>query len=614
MEEAVINGFHIYHGFLSGYMSVLDKKSEMNSINVFPVADGDTGNNIARTILSTIKGTPSMKSVDAMLKLIADRSLEGARGNSGMILSQFITGFYKAGKGKEKLSIKEFGENSRQAVEFAYAAMAEPREGTILTVLRVWADTIHRESQKDHSIKKILSLGFHAAREALQNTTEQLKILKQNRVVDAGALGVVSFLEGVEKLHLKGPVSYSLRKEFKQGKFLESWKHTEVAHGKATAITFRYCTELLLESPSATAENLRVELKGVGDSLIVGQGDNRIRIHIHTDDPQGLTTRLNSKGKIIQQKVDDMVRQNQVVNERKADIAVVTDSIADIPLNILDELQIHVIPLNLMWGDREYLDRLTISPEEFYRQQAFRNDFPSSSLPDITRITENFSYLKEYYDGILVLPVSNALSGTCQQMMQAAQAFNEVSRIVSVIDTKLNSAAQGLLVMETAREAMKGASLADLEKFASDLRERVKIYVSLNTFKFMVKGGRVSPLTGSIAAALNMKPIVTLDENGKGVAKEKAFSMRGLLKKITDILKVTVNTSGIEKFCVVHALAPAKAEEFARLVEGIIGIPVEYITSISPIVGMHSGKGAVAIGLIEGKMAGGKTILQNTPT
>ena len=213
-----------------------------------------------------------------------------------------------------------------------------------------------------------------------------------------------------------------------------------------------------------------------------------------------------------------------------------------------------------------------------------------------------------------MLPVSNALSGTCQQMMQASQAFNETSRIVSVIYTKLNSAAQGLLVMETAREAMKGASLVDLEKFTFDLRERFKIYVSLNTFKFLVKGGRISPLTGSIAAALNIKPIVTLDENGKGVAKEKAYFRRGLLKKITDILKVTVNTSGIEKFCVVHALSPAKVEEFARLEEGITGIPVEYITYISPNVSMHAGKGAVAIGVIVGNMSVGKTILQNTPT
>ncbi len=595
-----INGYHLYHSFLAGYISVLEKKAEMNRINVFPVADGDTGNNITRTIRSVVQGASSRKSVDIMLKDFADKSLEGARGNSGMILSQFITGFSRTGRGKSRMTLKEFGHGVNEAVDYAYTALEEPQEGTILTVLRIWANAVYEKSLSENSFKEVMSHGFEAAKQALRKTTEQLIVLRDNHVVDAGALGFVSFLEGIERFHQKGPVPQKLRKSLKSETLTAGTVLSHKEKAVSSTLTYRYCTELLLENPRIEASRLRKKLKTYGDSLIVGEGDSRIRVHIHTDDPPSLAACLNRYGSIIQQKVDDMFRQQQIVNSRRGNVAVVTDSIADIPLSLQDELQIHRIPLSLLWGEEEYLDRLTISPEEFYRQQQIRSDFPGSSLPDLQRIDALFSYLAEHYDHILVLPVASALSGTFQQMLQGAEPYNRDGKRIAVVDTRLNSAAQGLLVAEVAREALKGASLEELISLAENLRERVKIYVSLSTFKFMVKGGRVSPLKGFIATALNLKPIVTLDEQGRGKAMDKAFSRQGLLKKITLLLKETQKTRGIEKYCVVHALSSDKAEEFARIVRGIADREPEYITSISPIVGMHSGKGAVAIGVIEG--------------
>ena len=597
---ATINGYHLYHSFLAGYISVLEKKAEMNRINVFPVADGDTGNNITRTIRSVLMGVSSRKSVDSMLREFAEKSLEGARGNSGMILSQFITGFYRNGKGRSSLSLQEFGDGIREAVDYAYTALEEPQEGTILTVLRVWANAVYERSLKESSFSKVMTHGLEVAKSALRKTTEQLIILRENHVVDAGALGFVSFLEGVEKFHRKGPVSWKMRRSLKHESMEITRSHRENESILSGDMTFRYCTELLLENPDVQAGDLRNSLKSYGDSLIVGEGGNRIRVHIHTDDPPGLTSYLNRLGTIVQQKVDDMVRQEQVVNSRKGSVAIVTDSIADIPLFLQDELHIHRIPLSIIWGEEEYLDRLTISPEEFYRQQQFRADFPSSSLPDLQRIDALYSYLAEHYEHILVLPVASALSGTYQQMLKGAEPYNRDETRIKVVDTRLNSAAQGLLVAEVARKAMTGASVEILSTLAENLRERVKIYVSLSTFKFMVKGGRVSPLKGFIASVLNLKPIVTLDAQGRGKAMDKAFSRQGLLKKISLLLKETQREKGIEKYCVVHALSSDKAEEFARIVQNITEKEPEFITSISPIVGMHSGKGAVAIGVIEG--------------
>jgi len=142
--------------------------------------------------------------------------------------------------------------------------------------------------------------------------------------------------------------------------------------------------------------------------------------------------------------------------------------------------------------------------------------------------------------------------------------------------------------------------LEELSALAENLKRRIKIFVGVNTFKFMVKGGRVSPLKGMVAALLNLKPIISLDTEGRGTAFDKSFSAQGLLKKIAVLVKNIQKTRGIEEYTVVHAAAPERAREFASLVETITGKKPTYITDISPIVGMHSGKGAVAIGIFEG--------------
>lgn len=601
LESLKMNGYQIYHGFLSGYMNILGHKDYMNQINVFPVPDGDTGNNMIRTFRAVLVGVASEKSASHMLDRIARRSLEGARGNSGMILSQFMTGFSLAAREKPRLTMQDFGRTVKEAVRFAYEAMDQPREGTILTVIRVWAETVDRESRRCSSLKTLLSRAFAEAQAALAKTTDQLPILKENRVVDAGAWGFVSFLEGIEKMHRSGPVPFALRRTVAQAEGVSPVKSEPVlppSEGKP--LRFRYCTEVLLDAPRIEAKALREELQNRGDSLIVGRGRDRLRVHIHTDDPAGLVGLLTAYGEVAQQKVDDMRRQEEAVNRRLGTVAVLTDSIADISQELLDRYQIHQVNLPLLWENEEFLDRLTITPEEFYRQQAFRKGFPSSSVPDRSRTEQLFQFLMDHYDSMIVLPVASALSGTRQLLAKAAEPYNRENRRIEVIDTCLNSAAQGLLTVEVARRAAAGTGLEELTAAAEELKKRMKIYVSVETFKFMVKGGRVSPLKGFAAGVLRLKPIVSLDETGRGIALDKAFSRDGLLKKIARILRETQRTRGILRYVIVHAAAPEKAREFARLTKRITGEDPLYISAISPVVGMHSGKGAVAIGLLEG--------------
>ena len=231
--------------------------------------------------------------------------------------------------------------------------------------------------------------------------------------------------------------------------------------------------------------------------------------------------------------------------------------------------------------------------------QAERSSFPSSSLPTAPQVERYYSYLLEHYEGVIVLAVAGALSGTWKRMSLSAEKFNGAGKRISVVDTKLNSVAQGLLVERVAQAAVQGKNLEELTALAESLRERIKIFVSVKTFKYMVRGGRVSPLQGLAAKILNLKPIVTLDREGKGNAFEKSFSSAGLMKKVASLIQQIDRNKGIEEFAVVHASDRERGDQFSSLVAGIIGREASYITDISPIVGMHSGKGAVAIGIVE---------------
>jgi DegV family protein with EDD domain len=593
------NGFQFYNAFLSGYINISSNREYINQINVFPVQDGDTGTNMVGTFKIIAENLVPCRATNKLLNNIASLSLEGARGNSGMIISQYLNAFARYAGNNTSLSLCQIGSILQESVKDAYAAVETPREGTMLTVMRVWATVIARECANSKNLEEILTTALSAAQDALKKTPEQLAVLKKYHVVDAGAWGFVSFLEGIVKLGEHGRVSFSKRKELKFDAVQISKQLVSEVHSFSGEIPYRYCTEVLLEGTNIEQAELKKLLKPLGDSLIVSAGAYRSRIHIHTNEPSIVIAKLRKLGKIVQQKADDMIRQEEIINKRLSSIGVVTDSIADIPQEILDAYQIHVINLSLIWDGEEYLDKLTIKPQEFYKMQSIKDSFPTSSFPSAAKIERYYQYLLEHYEGLIVLPVAKQLSGTWQRLSLSSEQFNKGKKRVEVIDTCLNSVAQGLLIKNIAEKAAQGASLEELVTISEELKKRIKIFVTVKTFKFMVKGGRVSPLKGFIGKVLNLKPIVSLDENGKGIAFDKSFSSKGLMKKIARIVKTISNTNGIQEYAVVHALAPEQADNFVQVIQSSINKSPAYISDISPIVGMHSGKGAVAIAVIE---------------
>ncbi len=597
-DVMTLNGYILYNSFISGYENLLKHKNHLNDINVFPVADGDTGNNMVSTFYSTIQAPLVTRSVSTTMNSIADRALSGARGNSGIIVAQFLNGLANECAEKETMTTVEFGSALKNAAAFTYLAIENPKEGTLITILRIWSEEMYQLGQVIHDFRELFTRSIESARIALEKTKEQLEVLRKANVVDAGASGFVSFLEGVARMISTGVVPHK-RVSFPVSSGEEDEQGHDIPETDDT-ITFRYCTEALLVRLATDTgdqpEELSTRLKTLGDSLIVSNGREKTKIHIHTDDPSALFLMLRDYGRIIEQKVDDMRLQYNAVHHPVSKIAIVTDSIADIPAELLDRYQIHVIPQKILWGENEYLDRLTITAETFYPYLDERTDYPSSSIPDPYRVDQVFSWLAAHYESIIAVPVGKALSGTWQVMETSAQKLRAKGYPVTVVDSRLNSAAQGLAVLSAAESAASGQSYTHILESLEKTIRGAKIYVSVATFKYMVRGGRVSALKGFIAAIINLKPIISLDENGKGIAFGASFSQDGSKKKI--LKGVNKNKNAIRKYAVVHAGVPERAKEYAGELKQILGTECEYIMEISPVVGIHAGIGTVAVAWI----------------
>ncbi len=594
MKIRYVDGRRVYYALQAGASQVTRNREQLNKINVFPVADGDTGSNLALTLRHIVDEVTPKADLASTFESIAAASLAGARGNSGMILAQLLNGLAFELRGERCVTASAFSAKLVRAVPHAYEAVSRPVEGTMLTVIRAWAEAFHDLCRTSKDFAEVLVQSLEQARESLRRTPQQLDVLRRASVVDSGAQGFVHFLEGIAGL-LQGGRS---RTELELGErvYLET---TAVEGEVGTELTARYCAEGYMCGEHLRVDSIRKFLEEEGDSVIVAGNPERVRFHLHTDRPEKVFTELWRFGTFLQQKVDDMQRQQDTLYRRRSPVALATDSIADIPRDVLDRHQIHLLPLQVIVDGSPFLDRITLAPGQLFSFLKEVKEYPTSSQPTVQQAREWLEFLAAHYDSVIVLAVSGHISGTYRTLQQAAENLNQEERRITVVDTRLNSAAQGLLVLTAAEAIEAGAGHEELLSMLNRWIPQTRIFVSVATFEYMVRGGRVSPLKGKLGRWLNLKPIVSLDEQGKGIAFDKAFSQRANTKKIMSIVAQLHEKSPVEKYCIVHADAADKAQEYERRLTSLLGKPPEYTTEISPIVALNAGRGAVAVSVMQ---------------
>lgn len=583
-----LDGKQLYQSFLSGAQRIFENQKYLNKINVFPVADADTGTNLASTMRSIIDAVIPTDNPKQTAVALADAALTGARGNSGIIFAQFLYGFSNEMKNEHVLDINAFAESMRKAVAYAYEAIANPVEGTILTVIKDWADCLYYLKDIIDDFIHLLIEAYNKAQQSLANTTRQLEVLAKSHVVDAGAKGFVVFLEGIIDFFTKGDTAKTLPHPPVEEAAIDNVSHE--------IITFRYCSEAMISGEKLDKNKIKEAISDFGDSLVIAGAPQRMRIHIHTDHPAELFCKLGLFGNITYQKVDDMVMQNEILNNRKTDIALVTDSGCDIPPDLLDKYQIHMVPLSIHFGDTFFLDRMTIQPPQFYQQFSKNGGLASSAQPSIKDFQNKYEYLATHYGSIIGINMSQGLSGTYNSSFQASKDVMQRSgKKISVFDSRNVTGGLALILLRSAEAIENGISHEDLTEKIDEWIGKCSIRVSVTTMKYLIASGRVSAAKGFIARSLDLKPVISLDKKGKAETFSKSFTEKSNRIKVMRSISSINEKHRIWNYTITHAGNPETAEWYAGRMESLTGKKPLFVDHASPALVANTGPGVVCV-------------------
>lgn len=328
-QKVSINANSLQYGFLAGARRIEEKKEYINELNVFPVPDGDTGTNMTLTITAAAKEVARITdpTFSNVTKAMSTGSLRGARGNSGVILSQLIRGLCKELENKDEVTVKDMAAAFERAVATAYKAVIKPKEGTILTVAKGLSDKATELSRKNNQdIKTFAEEVLAYGREVLNRTPDMLPVLKEAGVVDSGGEGLMTILEGAYDA-LTGRVSYDFSNGFGEGEGND--RPAPDASGLKTTnsagidrkeidtshIKYGYCTEFIIMLEHAynqqTEEEFKSYLESIGDSLVVVSDDEIVKVHVHTNHPGLAFERGLTYGSLTSMKVDNMREEHR---------------------------------------------------------------------------------------------------------------------------------------------------------------------------------------------------------------------------------------------------------------------------------------------------------------
>lgn len=591
MKREYVDGFEFYKIFISGAKSVIRNKIHLNNINVFPVPDGDTGSNMEATLNSLINFTNVSFSFEETSKSMANATMLGARGNSGIIFAQYIKGIAEAANGYQTIHFKEFIDLNFYAAQKLINAISKPVEGTIITVIRSWAEYLKTNKNSISSFEELFLNSIDTAENSLSKTTEQLEVLKKYNVVDSGAKGFVYFLEGIRRYILDDDISEDLNL-FSDNINLNIIEIDNLDEN----LEYRYCCECVILNSNYQKKELMEAISTFGENLICIENDNKIKVHMHTNTPYKLFEKLYEFGTISIPKIDDMLIQSNMIKD-KSDIAIVTDSIADIPQEILDKYNVYTINLNIQIGESQFVDKIGISREMVYNYMNSET-YPTSSAVNKMQIEIILKRILQNYKNIIVITVSSKLSGMYNLLSNVVENLNYDGNI-EIIDSKLNSVAQGLLVYKAIELLSQGK---DFETIIEQIKlniSKLEIYVALNTIKNVMKSGRVDKRLVKLASNAHIKLSISLDREGNGTVFGWGTSYGRIVQKILNISKTKKINNEVLQYAISYSGKCKKAVIFAEKLEMLIGFPPLFITEISSVTALHVGEDAVAVSFLE---------------
>ena len=431
-----LNGEILYAMLKAGQACLEERRAEIDALNVYPVPDGDTGTNMLLTLRTAVKEIENAGdfSLNRVLQAAANGSLMGARGNSGVILSQLFRGLAQGMENKDEVSSSEIAEALMNGVRTAYRAVMKPVEGTMLTVAREMARAAADTARREKDIVKLMEVVWKAGEESLRHTPELLPVLKRAGVVDAGGKGLLVILEGAMKAlqsYAQGAGFPEQKDAFAAARQAESLSVLPVllpetpaeVHYPEEELRYGYCTEMMVRGDGLNAEEIRRVLEKFGDSLLVVGGGEAVRIHIHTDHPGQVLETAQGYGSLHQIKIDNMREQHRQLLElretgekEKREPERKTDVDTSFHSEVLPEINVGVVAVAAGDGLETILRSLGVSEVVSGGQSM------NPSIEDLVKAIEKVPAAE-----VLVLPNN---SNVIMAAEQAAQLSEKTVRVV----------------------------------------------------------------------------------------------------------------------------------------------------------------------------------------
>ena len=578
MAIEYIDGIRLYRSITAGLRRVVSRQEYLNKINVFPVPDGDTGTNMAYTLTSIEEGIQNnaYSDIKKMSMAIADSALDGARGNSGAILAQFFVGFADGIKDIEKLNAIEFSEAISHAKDYSYDALTKPREGTILSVIRVWSDSLESSSKNSNDFLKILSSGLIDAQKALEDTPKQLEVLAKAGVLDAGAQGFVDMLSGIQEFIESGSITET------ELTVIESIEEVTTS----TNEKYQYCTECIILGEDIPRRLLQERLMDLGDSIVLAGTKVKAKVHIHSDDPHKVFTLCKEYGSIHGEKTDDMIKQQSDAHSAHSSTAIIVDSGCDLPEEVIDNMNIHVIPVRLNFGNTHYVDKVSLTSDEFWSELKINPNHPQTSQPSPGDFRRQYQFLSSHYESAISIHLPEALSGTYQSAITAAKSLSTFP--INILDSYSGTIGTGLIAMRTAEAINEGKSLDEVKVISKQAIENTQLYVGLNTLDNIVKGGRISPTVKKIANFFKINPYLAFKKEGlKPVGL--SFGNNDKANKFRKFVENKIPKNKNVRIGISHAQMELFVENWTKDLVDKFGENNVIVTDVGPALGVHAG-------------------------
>ncbi len=610
---AYVDGPRLKRAFLAACAHARQFKGELNRINVFPVPDGDTGTNLALTLDAIAAGLAGSgdRRADDVAATVARLAVVGARGNCGMMVSQFLLGFARALKGRARVAPDHLGEAMMAGSRALDGAVQEPVEGTILTVAR---DAAGAASRAPADVVDLVERAVAAARESLERTPELLPVLAQAGVVDAGAQGFVRVVEGVAELIARGDP---------RGRDRADWTVAAPASGAAPEPrserpewspigamdhplgerTKRYCTEILVEGPDMPGEaTVRAALSPGSEELLVIRSDEILKVHLHTDDPEAAIGYCGTIGTVTAHKAEDMFAQFETARDARGGtvrrpVGILVDSGSDLPEAVMRTHGIHMVPLLLVDGEKTLRDRVDMSTEAFLSRLDEDDAHLTTSQPPPGQFQQACQDASADSEVVVAILFSAALSGIFQSAQHGGQLAPELN--LRLVDSRAASLLTGLLALKAAELAETGSSPDEIVAEVERIRGQSGIAFTVRNLDRLIASGRISHFAGWLGGFLDLKPVLALDAEGKVAAVGRARGSRRVRTMLIETIVGEIPPDARKvRFGIVHAGAPEIVPGVRSELESRFPNAEILVSPITPVLANHLGRGAWGIGYI----------------